>query len=119
MYGVKGAKHDGKLNGITTSLVLLDLLHARKVSLLQLRCSTLNFLAIRTHFVPSVRKSAPRNDMNPSPAVVTRFRSNNCSLCLDLLAINGNSAFCFQRFYRYQTKALQPPLAGRSRKGRG
>ena len=27
------------------------------------------------------------------------------------LAFNGNSAFCFQRFHRIQTKTLQPQLA--------
>ena len=30
------------------------------------------------------------------------------------LALNGNSAFCFQRFHCFQTKVLQPPLGLRS-----
>ena len=31
------------------------------------------------------------------------------------LAFNGNSAFCFQQFHRFQTKALQPQLAHATR----
>ena len=31
------------------------------------------------------------------------------------LAFNGNSAFCFQQFHRFQTKALQPQLARATR----
>ena len=41
---------------------VLDLLHARKVSLSTLRVYPLNFLAIRTRFTPSVRKSANVQD---------------------------------------------------------
>ena len=37
---------------------VLDLLHARRVSLFALTCIPLNLLAIRTRFAPSVRKSA-------------------------------------------------------------
>lgn len=31
------------------------------------------------------------------------------------LVFNGNSAFCFQQFHRFQTKALQPQLAHATR----
>ena len=46
---------------ITPDAIVLDLLHARKVSLLQLRCSSLNFLAIRNSlrsFRPQIRSNA-------------------------------------------------------------
>ncbi len=43
---------------------VFDLLHAHRVSLFAHSCVPLNLLAIRTRFAPSVRKSAPRNDVS-------------------------------------------------------
>ncbi len=43
---------------------VFDLLHAHRVSLFAHSCIPLNLFAIRTRFAPSVRKSAPRNDMS-------------------------------------------------------